>query len=73
MDYQGQAVSYGDLSPGDYKEINTFQTHPWIFVNKETGVRYVHNNRYLLDIIIGNNPIICNKLFLMNCEYNRNL
>lgn len=41
MDYQGQAISYGDLSPGDYREINTFHTHPWIFVNKETGVRYV--------------------------------
>lgn len=41
VDYQGQAISYGDLSPGDYREINTFHTHPWIFVNKETGVRYV--------------------------------
>jgi len=41
LDYQGQAVNYGDLSPGDHREINTFHTHPWIFVNKETGVRYV--------------------------------
>lgn len=45
MDYQGQAISYGDLSPGDYREINTFHTHPWIFVNKETGVRYLVNQR----------------------------
>ncbi|XP_024870804.1 von Hippel-Lindau disease tumor suppressor isoform X1 [Temnothorax curvispinosus] len=48
MDYQGQAISYGDLSPGDYREINTFHTHPWIFVNKETGVR-AKRNRYLVD------------------------
>lgn len=41
MDYQGQAINYGDLSPGDYREINTFHTHPWIFVNKDTGVRYL--------------------------------
>ncbi|XP_011881498.1 PREDICTED: von Hippel-Lindau disease tumor suppressor [Vollenhovia emeryi] len=45
MDYQGQAISYGDLSPGDYREINTFHTHPWIFVNKETGVRYLVEQR----------------------------
>ncbi|XP_018055686.1 PREDICTED: von Hippel-Lindau disease tumor suppressor isoform X1 [Atta colombica] len=37
MDYQGQAIDYGDLSSGNYREINTFYTHPWIFVNKETG------------------------------------
>ncbi|XP_050466904.1 von Hippel-Lindau tumor suppressor homolog [Cataglyphis hispanica] len=41
IDYEGQAINYGDLSPGDYREINTFHTHPWIFVNKETGVRYL--------------------------------
>ncbi|GAB1869606.1 von Hippel-Lindau disease tumor suppressor [Camponotus japonicus] len=45
MDYQGQAVSYGDLSPGDYREINTFHTHPWIFVNKETRIRYLVKQR----------------------------
>ncbi|XP_011689475.1 PREDICTED: von Hippel-Lindau disease tumor suppressor [Wasmannia auropunctata] len=45
MDYQGQAVNYGNLSPGDNREINTFHTHPWIFVNKETGVRYLANRR----------------------------
>ncbi|KAL0127569.1 hypothetical protein PUN28_003090 [Cardiocondyla obscurior] len=45
MDYQGQAINYGDLSPGDYREMNTFHTHPWIFVNKETGVRYLVDRR----------------------------
>ncbi|XP_025155354.1 von Hippel-Lindau tumor suppressor homolog isoform X2 [Harpegnathos saltator] len=39
IDYQGNAVNYGDLSPGDYIDINTFATHPWIFVDKETGCR----------------------------------
>ncbi|KAG5305754.1 VHL disease, partial [Acromyrmex insinuator] len=47
MDYQGQAIDYGDLSSGDYREINTFYTHPWIFVNKETGDR-AKRNRYLV-------------------------
>ncbi|XP_018398587.1 PREDICTED: von Hippel-Lindau disease tumor suppressor-like isoform X1 [Cyphomyrmex costatus] len=48
MDYDGQAIDYGDLSAGDYREINTFYTHPWIFVNKETGDR-AKRNRYLAE------------------------
>lgn len=39
IDYQGQAVSYGVLSPDDCLDINTFVTHPWIFVDKETRDR----------------------------------
>ncbi|EFN87748.1 von Hippel-Lindau tumor suppressor homolog isoform X1 [Harpegnathos saltator] len=45
IDYQGNAVNYGDLSPGDYIDINTFATHPWIFVDKETGCRYRVNRK----------------------------
>ncbi|XP_076235960.1 prolyl 4-hydroxylase subunit alpha-1 isoform X1 [Calliopsis andreniformis] len=36
IDYQGQRISYGKVSPGDVRDINTFVTHPWIFVNAET-------------------------------------
>lgn len=39
IDYQGQAVSYGALSPGDCLDIDTFVTHPWIFVDQETRDR----------------------------------
>ncbi|EZA52298.1 von Hippel-Lindau disease tumor suppressor isoform X3 [Ooceraea biroi] len=45
IDYQGNPVSYGDLPGGNYREINTFATHPWIFVNKETHDRYLVNKR----------------------------
>lgn len=39
IDYQGRAVSYGVLSPGDCLDIDTFVTHPWIFVDQETRDR----------------------------------
>ncbi|XP_031774247.1 von Hippel-Lindau-like protein isoform X2 [Apis florea] len=45
IDYQGQAVSYGALSPGDCLDIDTFVTHPWIFVDQETRDRYTVNQR----------------------------
>lgn len=43
IDYGGEPVDYGDLLPGESKEINTFVTHPWIFVNRETRDRYLVN------------------------------
>ena len=43
IDYQGQAISYGIMTPGDTKDMNTFVTHPWIFVDNETRDRYVVN------------------------------
>lgn len=45
IDYQGQAVSYGVLSPDDSLDINTFVTHPWIFVDQETRDRYTVNQQ----------------------------
>ncbi|XP_003704089.1 von Hippel-Lindau disease tumor suppressor [Megachile rotundata] len=45
IDYQGQAVSYGVLAPGDCLDIDTFVTHPWIFVDAETRDRYTVNQR----------------------------
>lgn len=58
IDYQGQAVSYGDLSPGDYVDINTFVTHPWIFVDKETRDRYTVNQR---DVFFPELPQRCER------------
>ncbi|XP_003493531.1 von Hippel-Lindau disease tumor suppressor [Bombus impatiens] len=45
IDYQGRAVSYGVLSPGDCLDIDTFVTHPWIFVDQETRDRYTVNQK----------------------------
>lgn len=45
IDYQGQAVTYGALVPNDYVDINTFVTHPWIFVDTETMDRYTVNQK----------------------------
>lgn len=39
IDYQGRAISYGVLPPGGYLDIDTFVTHPWIFVDQETRDR----------------------------------
>ncbi|XP_050588685.1 von Hippel-Lindau disease tumor suppressor [Bombus affinis] len=45
IDYQGRAVSYGVLSPDDCLDIDTFVTHPWIFVDQETKERYTVNQK----------------------------
>jgi len=41
INFEGQAVNYGTLSPGDTLAISTFATHPWIFVEAETMERFV--------------------------------
>ncbi|XP_043673774.1 von Hippel-Lindau disease tumor suppressor [Vespula pensylvanica] len=45
IDYQGQAINYGTLYPGSYVDIDTFVTHPWIFVDDETKERFLVNQR----------------------------
>lgn len=45
IDYQGQAVSYGVLGRHGRIDINTFVTHPWIFVDEETRERYTVNQK----------------------------
>ncbi|XP_046742670.1 von Hippel-Lindau tumor suppressor homolog [Diprion similis] len=40
IDYQGQAVQYKVLSYDDHLDVNTFETHPWIFVDEETRDRF---------------------------------
>ncbi|XP_007259802.4 von Hippel-Lindau-like protein [Astyanax mexicanus] len=31
LDFAGAPVSYGEISPGQWLRMNTYQTHPWIF------------------------------------------
>lgn len=40
IDYQGQAVQYKVLSYRNYLDVNTFVTHPWIFIDEETKDRW---------------------------------
>lgn len=34
LNYQGIRVHYGDIQPGDSKHMDTYVTHPWLFVQK---------------------------------------
>lgn len=45
IDYQGHAVSYGVLVPSEGIDMDTFVTHPWIFVDVNTLDRYVVNQK----------------------------
>ncbi|XP_033332551.2 von Hippel-Lindau tumor suppressor homolog [Megalopta genalis] len=45
IDYKGQAVRYGTLSRNNCLDIDTFVTHPWIFVDQQTGDRYSVNHK----------------------------
>lgn len=40
IDYEGQAVSFGTLIAGMAMDMDTYVTHPWIFVDEETGHRF---------------------------------
>ncbi|KAG8036697.1 hypothetical protein G9C98_004019 [Cotesia typhae] len=41
INYHGQAVRYSILQPLGTLDINTFATHPWIFVEHETRDRFI--------------------------------
>ncbi|KAI4496266.1 hypothetical protein M0804_000076 [Polistes exclamans] len=45
IDYEGHAIKYGCLNPACYLDIDTFVTHPWIFVDDETKERYLVNQK----------------------------
>nr|XP_033332550.1 von Hippel-Lindau tumor suppressor homolog [Megalopta genalis]XP_033332551.1 von Hippel-Lindau tumor suppressor homolog [Megalopta genalis] len=45
IDYEGRAVRYGTLSRNNCLDIDTFVTHPWIFVDQQTGDRYAVNHK----------------------------
>ena len=45
LDSKGKPVLYSDLySYEQWVDVNTFVTHPWIFVDEETGDRYIKIN-----------------------------
>nr|KAF7438459.1 hypothetical protein H0235_000850 [Vespula pensylvanica] len=50
IDYQGQAINYGTLYPGSYVDIDTFVTHPWIFVDDETKERIILERANVLQV-----------------------
>jgi len=39
VNYEGHNVHYTNLKPGKHVTINTFKTHPWIFLDPKTGER----------------------------------
>jgi len=41
LDYRGQLVKYCQLDYAQQLNVRTFETHPWIFQDSETGDRLV--------------------------------
>ena len=41
INYEGHHVKYKTLMPGSYYDVNTFATHPWLFIDSETQDRLV--------------------------------
>ncbi|KAK7868785.1 hypothetical protein R5R35_003630 [Gryllus longicercus] len=41
LNYEGQNVKFKTLSPGGFVDVNTYVTHPWIFIDSETKDRLV--------------------------------
>lgn len=42
IDYNGRAKLYHTLDPNEGYSINTFATHPWIFIEETTRDRFVY-------------------------------
>lgn len=53
IDYQGKEVGYKVLGCNEYIDINTFVTHPWIFVAEDTKDRYAKSFYSLTNFLIG--------------------
>lgn len=47
IDYHGKKVRYKVLSYGDYLDVNTFVTHPWVFIDEDTMDRFMVNCSYV--------------------------
>uniref|UniRef100_T1IP76 von Hippel-Lindau disease tumour suppressor beta domain-containing protein n=1 Tax=Strigamia maritima TaxID=126957 RepID=T1IP76_STRMM len=39
VDYIGQWIRYETLSPGDSYDVYTYVSHPWVFLDGDTGIR----------------------------------
>jgi von Hippel-Lindau disease tumor supressor len=41
INFEGRLVKYKTLQPGVFLDVNTFATHPWVFLDSETHRRLV--------------------------------
>ncbi|PSN51074.1 hypothetical protein C0J52_01538 [Blattella germanica] len=41
INYQGHHIKYRSLPPGSFSDVNTYATHPWLFIDSETQDRLV--------------------------------
>jgi von Hippel-Lindau disease tumor supressor len=41
LNFEGRPVKYKTLQPGVFFDVNTFATHPWVFLDSETHKRLV--------------------------------
>jgi len=41
LDFHGQRVRYFQLNYAEQHNVRTFETHPWIFIDNETGENLV--------------------------------
>lgn len=47
IDYNGVMVKYGTLCPEQYLAIDTFKTHPWMFIDRVTGEKMLVGSKSL--------------------------
>lgn len=41
INYEGHHIKYKTLLPGSFYDVNTFSTHPWLFIDSETQDKLV--------------------------------
>ncbi|XP_055599079.1 protein Vhl [Uranotaenia lowii] len=45
VNYSSKLIHYSSLEPSAQVPVNTYVTHPWVFIDKATGERMVVNHR----------------------------
>ncbi|KAG2469179.1 von Hippel-Lindau-like protein [Polypterus senegalus] len=54
LDFNGNPVCYGDISPGNHLRMNTYVTHPWVFRNALNDAKLLVN---LEDVYFPEPPV----------------